>query len=64
MSRTAWIVAALALTAAFVAAAPAAGADGDDAACTLSYPATCQATVGDVRVACSGVGAVPDCRAS
>lgn len=45
------------------AAAPLAtvAADAPAGTCTLSYPATCTVRADDVRVTCSGVGAVPEC---
>lgn len=57
-------VLALALVAcALVVAAPVA-AEEPAAWCTLSYPGECQASVGGAKLHCSGVGAVPDCRAT
>lgn len=53
---------ALALVALVLVVAVPAGADAP-AVCTLSYPAECQATVEGVKVHCTGVGQVPDCRA-
>ena len=61
MTRRCVLALALVTLVAFAAAPVAAGAD--NAWCTGSYPAECQATVGDVKVACTGVGEVPDCRA-
>lgn len=52
----------LALTAIAVMAPTAAADHIPDAHCTLSYPGTCTVSWNGVRVICSGIGDVPDCR--
>lgn len=59
--RNAILVAALLVAGLGLAGAAAADSE-PEATCTLSYPGTCWVEAGDAAVACSGVGAVPDCR--
>lgn len=56
------LVAALTVFASVALLAPAAVADTPQGTCTLSYPGTCTVSYEGVRVSCSGVGAVPDCK--
>lgn len=62
MRTTTLAIACFVALAGFVAAPAAVASDAPTATCTLSYPATCTAHADDVRVNCSGVGSVPECR--
>jgi hypothetical protein len=63
MRTTTFAIACLVALAGLAAVPVALADDAPSATCTLSYPATCTVRADGVRVTCSGVGAVPECRA-